>query len=265
MAVSLRPVHRSRWRIHEPHYRCGVQSRTHGCFDLSGFSIAGTLAYQTIPKEAEPDIPIPIIYVSSTLDGISPEDAERLLVKPIEKVLQTIEGVKEIRSTASEGRASVVLEFNAGFDNEQALADVEEEVDAIENDLPPDATTKVVEINLALFPVVTLLLSGDVPDRALNQLAKRLQDEIESLPPVLEVELSGYRDEVVEAVVDASTIEAYGLSLLEVGNLIRSNNLLVAPGALDSGWDAWCSRSRVSLNRSKTCTTCRSKWMGTAY
>ena len=82
---------------------------------------------------------------------------------------------------------------------------------------------------------MTLLLSGDVPDRALNQLAKRLQDEIESLPPVLEVELSGYRDEVVEAVVDASTIEAYGLSLLEVGNLIRSNNLLVAPGALDSG------------------------------
>ena len=199
------------------------------------FLLAGTLAYQTIPKEAEPDIPIPIIYVSSTLDGISPEDAERLLVKPIEKVLQTIEGVKEIRSTASEGRASVVLEFNAGFDNEQALADVEEEVDAIENDLPPDATTKVVEINLALFPVVTLLLSGDVPDRALNQLAKRLQDEIESLPPVLEVELSGYRDEVVEAVVDSSTIEAYGLSLLEVGNLIRSNNLLVAPGALDSG------------------------------
>ena len=75
------------------------------------FLFAGTLAYQTIPKEAEPDIPIPIIYVSSTLDGISPEDAERLLVKPIEKVLQTIEGVKEIRSTASEGRASVVLEL----------------------------------------------------------------------------------------------------------------------------------------------------------
>ena len=197
--------------------------------------LAGLLAYFAIPKEAEPDIPIPIMYVSSTLDGISPQDAERLLVRPLEKALQTIEGVKEIRSTASEGRASVVLEFTAGFDSDQALLDVEDEVDKVEPDLPPDADTKVVEINIALFPVITLLLSGDVPDRALNSVARQLQDEIEALAPVLEVDLTGYRDEVVEILIDADVIESYGLSLSEVLGLVQQNNLLVAPGALDSG------------------------------
>ena len=198
-------------------------------------ALAGILAYQGIPKEAEPDIPIPIIYVSASLDGISPEDAERLLVKPIEKSLQTIEGLKEIRSTASEGRATVVLEFTAGFDNEQALTDVEDEVDSVEQDLPDAADVKVMEVNIALFPVVTVLLSGDVPDRTLNALGQRLQDEIEALPPVLEVDLSGYRDEVVEIIVTAEALEAHGLSLTEAGTLVAQNNLLVAPGALDSG------------------------------
>lgn len=84
---------------------------------LAFILVAGTGAYQSIPKEAEPDIVVPVIYVSMTHDGISPEDAERLLIRPMEKELQSIEGVKEIKSTAGEGHASVQLEFTAGFDN----------------------------------------------------------------------------------------------------------------------------------------------------
>ena len=91
---------------------------------------SGIVAYRSIPKESEPDVPIPIIYVSMSHDGISPDDAERLLVRPMEKELQNISGVKEMSSTASEGRASVLLEFDAGFDGDTALADVRERVDA---------------------------------------------------------------------------------------------------------------------------------------
>ncbi len=91
--------------------------------------IAGALTYQSIPKEAEPDIAVPFIYVSMSHDGISPEDAERLLVRPMEKELQSIEGLKEMKSVAGEGHASVQLEFSAGFDPKQALSDVREKVD----------------------------------------------------------------------------------------------------------------------------------------
>ncbi|MEK9786196.1 MAG: efflux RND transporter permease subunit, partial [Gammaproteobacteria bacterium] len=79
--------------------------------------ISGSIAYNDIPKESEPDIDIPIIYVTIRHDGISPEDAERLLIRPIEQELKTIEGIKEMRSTGYEGGANVLLEFDAGFDS----------------------------------------------------------------------------------------------------------------------------------------------------
>ena len=126
--------------------------------------ISGTIAYITIPKESDPDVNIPIIYVSMTHEGISPEDAEHLLVRPMEKELRSIEGVKEMRSTASEGHASVLLEFEAGFDADTALQDVREGMDIAKSELPDDTDEPVVnEVNVGLFPVLVVVLSGDVP------------------------------------------------------------------------------------------------------
>ena len=123
--------------------------------------ISGFISYNTIPKEAEPDVAIPIIYVSMSHEGISPEDAERLLVRPMEKELQTIEGVKEMRSTAGEGHASVLLEFDAGFDSDKALQDVREKVDLAKVELPADTDEPSVnEVNVALFPVLVVTLAG---------------------------------------------------------------------------------------------------------
>src|SRR3546814_14271286 len=98
--------------------------------------IAGTVAYVEIPKEADPDVNIPIIYVLLRHEGISPEDAERLLLRPVEQEVRSIAGVKEMRSTAYERGASVVLEFDPVFDAHAALADVREKVDIAEPDLP---------------------------------------------------------------------------------------------------------------------------------
>ncbi len=93
------------------------------------FLIAGGLAYQSIPKEAEPDIQIPIVYVSLGYQGISPEDSERLLLRPVETKLKTIAGIKEMRSTAYQGGGNVVVEFHAGADLDKALDDVRNKVD----------------------------------------------------------------------------------------------------------------------------------------
>ena len=129
---------------------------------------AGVVSYLGIPKEAAPEVKIPIIYVSMTHDGISPTDAERLLVKPMEKELRSIEGIKEMRSTASEGHASVLLEFDAGFDSDQALVDVREKVDVAQGELPDETDEPTVtEINTSEFPVMVVTLSGGVPERTL--------------------------------------------------------------------------------------------------
>ncbi len=198
--------------------------------------VAGAGAYESIPKEAEPDITVPIIYVLMTHDGISPEDAERLLVRPMEKELQSIDGVKEVTATAREGHASVQLEFNAGFDSKRALADVRERVDIAKTKLP-EATDEpsVNEVNVALFPVLTIALSGPLPERGLVRIARDLKDRIEALSGVLEVDIGGDREALMEVIVDPAIMETYGIDYGELFGLISNNNLLVAAGAMDTG------------------------------
>ncbi len=198
--------------------------------------VAGASTYFTIPKEAEPDVTIPIIYVSVVYDGISPEDAERLLIRPLEKELQTIEGLKEMSATGTQGFASVTLEFDAGFDADKALQDVREKVDIAKAEIPfGSEEPRVTEVNISLFPVLTVVLSGDIPERTLLNIAKALKDNIEALTGVLEVEIGGEREELLEVVVDPLALETYNLSFVDVFNFVSSNNRLVAAGALDTG------------------------------
>ncbi|MEM9601300.1 MAG: efflux RND transporter permease subunit [Pseudomonadota bacterium] len=198
--------------------------------------ITGTVSYLSIPKEANPDIDIPIIYTHTGLEGISPEDAERMLVKPIEKELESIEGVKKLNSSAYEGGASVTLEFDAGFDADAALTEVREQVDKAKSNLPDEADDPIVEeVNLSEFPVLVVSLSGAVPERALYAIADRLQDAVEALPGVLEAPINGKREEMVEILIDPLVLESYGINEAELFNTVSRNNRLVAAGVLDSG------------------------------
>ncbi|MEQ8282724.1 MAG: efflux RND transporter permease subunit [Parvibaculum sp.] len=198
--------------------------------------IAGLIAYVTIPKEADPDIPIPIFYVSITHQGISPEDAERLLIRPMETELRSLEGLKEIRATASQGHAGIVLEFDVNFDKDKALQDVREKVDMARAELPSESDEPTVrEFNAALFPVLIVTLSGEVPERTLYEAARRLKDEIEAVPTVLEAELIGHREELLEVVIDPAKLESYGISQSELINIVQMNNRLIAAGNIDTG------------------------------
>ena len=159
----------------------------------------GFASYISIPKESAPDIDIPIIYVLMRHDGISPEDAERLLIRPMEQELRSIEGVKEMRSRGYDSGASVILEFEAGFDVDKALRDVREQVDIAKPELPEETDEPSVrEVNFSLFPVIDIFLSADIPRHALIRAARDLRDEIEGLAPVLGVNLSGDREEMLE-------------------------------------------------------------------
>ena len=198
--------------------------------------VMGSIAYVSIPKEASPDVQVPVIYVSMKLEGISPEDAERLLLRPMEKKLQSVEGVKDMKSEATEGFASVVLEFEAGFDADSALADVRAQVDEAKPELPEDAEEPTVnEVNFSMFPVVNVILTGDISERVMVTLARRLRDKLEGLPPVLEARLSGDREEVLEIVMKPLALEGYNISPVDVLQRVNANNLLVAAGQMDSG------------------------------
>ncbi|WP_316013331.1 efflux RND transporter permease subunit [Roseobacter sp. HKCCA0434] len=196
----------------------------------------GAIGYVTIPKESSPEIPIPTIYVVTTLEGISPEDSERLLVEPLESELGSIEGLKEMTASAAEGYASVTLEFDPGFDSEEALDKVREAVDRAQGELPENATEPSVnEVNTALFPILTAILSGPVPERTLIGIAEDLQEDMESLEGVLEVDIGGAREELLEVLIDPTVFETYDLTFDELISQISRNNRLIAAGAIDTG------------------------------
>ncbi len=199
--------------------------------------ISGAVTYNNIAKESNPDITIPVIYVSMIHDGISPEDAERMLVRPMENELKSIAGIKEMRSNAGEGHASVTLEFIAGLDPKEALADVRDKVTLAKAKLPNDTEEPVVhEVTMAnQEAALTVILSGAVTERGLITVARNIKDKIEGLQEVLEVDIGGDREDMLEILVDPLLMESYGLDHTDIYNLVERNNRLVPAGTMDTG------------------------------
>ena len=198
--------------------------------------MVGSLAYKSIPKESMPEIPIPLAYVSTGIDGISPEDSERLLIDPLETELAGLTGLRTMTSHAGEGFANVQLEFEPGGDIAEAMDKVREAVDRSKPNLPDDARDPTVtEINTALFPILTVILSGPVPERTLNEFANDLKNNLEALTGVLEVDVGGERTELLEILLDPTVFETYNISFDELIGQVSRNNRLIAAGAIESG------------------------------
>ncbi|PUB13199.1 efflux RND transporter permease subunit [Yoonia sediminilitoris] len=197
--------------------------------------LAGGLAYVSLPKEGEPDIEIPAIFVSVPFPGISAEDSETLLVKPMESELSDLDGLKTMSSTAAEGYAGVALEFEFGWDKTKILADIRSAMNNAEGQFPAGADQySINEINFSEFPIIIVNLTGQVPERTLIRVAKDLQDRIEGLDAVLEAGLAGTRDEMIEVVIDPLRLETYNVTAGELIGVVTNNNLLIAAGEVET-------------------------------
>ena len=201
---------------------------------------AGLYAYLSLPKEGAPDIDIPVLYVSVPLPGVSAVDSERLLVRPLETELRGLDDLKQMTGIASENHAGVLLEFEFTWDKQAALADVRDKVNQAEGEFPSEAEEpSITEINLSEFPVLVVSLSGAVPERTLLRLAKDLQRELEADARILEAELTGHRDEMLEVLIDPLKLEAYDITAQELLSIVDRNNQLVAAGSVESATAAF--------------------------
>ena len=125
---------------------------------------AGTMAYISLPKEGEPDIEIPTLVISVPFQGISAADSETLLVRPMETELADLDGLDRMTSTAAEGYANVVLEFEFGWDKTQVMADVRDAMDSAEAEFPDGFEQYTLdEFNFSEFPIIIVNLCGPVP------------------------------------------------------------------------------------------------------
>ncbi|PRY75353.1 efflux RND transporter permease subunit [Marivita geojedonensis] len=195
----------------------------------------GTVAYVGLPKEGEPDIEIPALFVSTVFPGISAADSETLLVKPMETELADLDGLKTMSGTAAEGYAGVALEFEFGWDKTQVMADVRDAMNKAQSKFPAGAEQySITEINFSEFPIIIVNLTGPVPERTMARVAKDLQDRLESLDSVLEAGIAGNRDEMLEVVIDPLKLESYNVTASELINVVQNNNQLIAAGEVRS-------------------------------
>ena len=198
--------------------------------------VAGAMSRVSMPVEMTPNVTLPVVMVMVRHDGISPEDGARLLVRPIEKELKTLDGIDEIKATARESMVIVTAEFESSENIKNAVADVREAVDRAKADFPLDTKEPLVnELSPSPEPTIIITFSGEnVTERELYSATKYYQRQLEMLPNVLTAGISGHRDEVVDVVIDPSRLEQYGLRIDEIIQAVRVNNLLIPAGEMDA-------------------------------
>ena len=196
-------------------------------------SVFGLVTYLNLPRESAPDIPVPFVSIQVPYPGVSPEDAERLLVRPLETELQSLEGLKEMNGVAVQNAALVYLEFDPSFDVDKVLQDVRAKVDMARGRFPPDAEEPIIsENNVNDDPFIGIMMFGAAPERTMFQTARELQDRLETLPGVLRTDLGGGREEVLEVTIDPARMQAANVSATELSQVIGRNNQLIPAGNL---------------------------------
>ncbi len=198
--------------------------------------VAGSYARQEIPVAAAPNVQLPFISVSVFLDGASPSDTSRLIARPLENRLKTITGVKNIRSTSSLSFARIFLEFEVGFDMDQALVDIKQGVEETKYELPLEAEDpQISEYSEASFPIMNISIVGSSSIRQKVFYAKELKDQVEAIEEILQANLAGAPDEVLEGVINKSKMESYGVTLSDIYYSVANNNLIIPGGTQDTG------------------------------
>jgi multidrug efflux pump len=192
-------------------------------------------AYRGLPREATPDITIPLIIVATPYIGVSPVDIEGLISQPLERSLKGLKDIKQISSVSKEGLSTIRVEFNTGVDIDEALRRVRDKVSSAKSQLPADILDPIIsEINFSEFPIMYVNVVGDVGLARLKKIADELQDKVESVPGVLRADVTGGLEPEIQVNVDVYRMNAYQVSFDDVANAIRAENLSIPGGTIET-------------------------------
>ncbi len=212
-----------------------IQNRTTVGVLIVVILVFGVYSYVTLPRESTPDIPIPKIIVSTTYEGVSPEDMETSVTIKIEKELAGLKGVKEITSASSEGLSIITIEFLPEVNTEDALQRVRDKVDLARAEIPEETEEPVItEISYADFPIVIATISGTISPVRLKAIADDLEEIIESIPGVLNCDVQGALEREIRLEVDQDKLAVYGLSIPEIMSLVPAENVNISAGGLET-------------------------------
>lgn len=215
-----------------------LKNRTSVGFIAFLITVMGIMTYIDLPKDSYPEIEQPVIYIGTSHPGNSPVDMENLVTRPIEKELNTISEVDNIKSTSVQDYSTIIVEFDPKTDVSDALTKVKDAVDRAKPELPTDlpADPNVFELNFSEFPIFNINLSGNFKLEELKQYAEYLEDEIEKLSEISKVEIRGIDEKEVKVKVDPYELEARMLNFSDLENAIKAENVTLSGGnILDDG------------------------------
>ncbi len=197
-------------------------------------AVFGIFSYRSLPKELFPEVEVPTVLVQTLYPGNPPADMENLVTRPLENEIHTITGIRELRSTSSQDNSDIFVEFETGVDIQEALQDVKDAVDRVNPDLPGDLPSDpmVIDIDFSEFPILNLNLSGEFSMHELKRFADYLEEEIEDVPEVSRVEITGIEEREIQINADPHKMELYQVSFDDLENAIASENVSMAGGAL---------------------------------
>ena len=198
--------------------------------------IIGWRSYGTMPKESFPEIKQPTIYINTVYPGNSPVDIENLLTRPLEKELNTINGIKKLNSTSIQDFSVIIVEFELDVPSNEALQEVKDAVDRADAALPTDlpADPSIMELDFSEMPVMNVNVYGDYPQAKLKEYAEYLEDEIENLPEISAVDITGLSEDEVQVNVDRIKMEALEITLTDIERAIAGENVTMSGGDIKS-------------------------------
>ncbi len=210
--------------------------------------ITGTTAYMTLPRESAPDITFPFIMVFSHYEGTAPSDMESLVTRPLERKLKSLTEIKKMTSTSMEGSSQIFLEFEIDVDTDTALQKVRDKVDQAKGDLPGDMRDPTIsEFSSSDWPIMFVVVSGEVGLVKLKQIAEELQEEIEGVSGVLEAEIVGGREREIRVEYNQDRLAAYNLIISQVIETVRNNNKNMPGGSIDIGEARYVLKSPAEI------------------
>ncbi|MGE4440555.1 MAG: efflux RND transporter permease subunit [Desulfomicrobium sp.] len=199
--------------------------------------VAGLYSYAKLPREAAPDIQIPYIFVTTTYEGVAPEDMEKLVTIPLERKLKGLEGVEELTSQSDDGTSTIAIKFLPSVDIDDALQKVRDKVDQASGDLPSDLEDDplVAEMNFSDMPIIQVVLSGPFSLKRLKVFAEDLEDRFESIPGVLDARIIGGLEREIHVEFDLDRVGAYKVPFTSMLQAVERGNVNMPGGSMDIG------------------------------
>jgi len=200
--------------------------------------LLGFVSFTRIPLDLMPEMELPYAAISTSYSGAGPQEIEKLVTKPIEQAVSTVQGLKNVYSTSSEGSSLLILEFNFGVDMDQVALDLREKIDLVKGFFPSGVGTPMVfKANMQSMPILTVSLSSDSLSLSELQMIAEdtVQPRLERAEGIASVSVSGGTEDIIEIRTKSEKLAGYGIGLSYLQQILASENVNLPGGTVKKG------------------------------